>query len=83
LSLNYGDYSLDYTRDGNHLLLSGSQGHIAMMEWKSKKLALEFNVKDKVRDVKFMQNHLLFAVSLMSGSFDAVLGCAKKICIHV
>eukprot|EP01017_Pseudomicrothorax_dubius_P049715 TRINITY_DN9288_c0_g1_i3.p1 TRINITY_DN9288_c0_g1~~TRINITY_DN9288_c0_g1_i3.p1 ORF type:complete len:516 (-),score=142.12 TRINITY_DN9288_c0_g1_i3:100-1647(-) len=63
LKLNFGDYFIDYTRDGNSLLMAGKLGHISMMKWKEKKLVTEFNVKDKIRDVKFLQNDSLFAVA--------------------
>ena len=34
----FGPYQMDYTRNGRHLLLGGSKGHIAAMNWESAKL---------------------------------------------
>ena len=34
-----------------------------MLEWKRKNLLMEFQAKDKVRDVCFLQNHHMFAVA--------------------
>ena len=53
---DFGPYAVDITRNGKHLLLGGRKGHLAMLEWKTKNLVCEFQAKDKVRDIKFLQN---------------------------
>ncbi|KAL4456195.1 hypothetical protein ABPG74_014156 [Tetrahymena malaccensis] len=63
LKLDWGQYSIDYTRNGNHLLLGGSKGHLAMMDWHEKKLACEIQVKESIRDVKFLHDEKMFAVA--------------------
>ena len=63
LDLNFGNYNIDYTRDGKYLLLGGSLGHLALMDWKKKDLKCEFNVKETIRDVKFLNNESLYAVN--------------------
>jgi len=63
LSLDYGSYSLDYTRNGNFLALAGRNGHVAILEWKKKNLKREFNVNDKIRDIKFLHNENMIAVA--------------------
>eukprot|EP00359_Climacostomum_virens_P006747 CAMPEP_0204913120 /NCGR_PEP_ID=MMETSP1397-20131031/11124_1 /ASSEMBLY_ACC=CAM_ASM_000891 /TAXON_ID=49980 /ORGANISM="Climacostomum Climacostomum virens, Strain Stock W-24" /LENGTH=472 /DNA_ID=CAMNT_0052084309 /DNA_START=153 /DNA_END=1571 /DNA_ORIENTATION=- len=63
LDLNFGPYELDYTQNGTNMLLGGRQGHIALLKWKEGKILTEFNVKELVRDVKFLHNELLFAVA--------------------
>ena len=63
LNLDYGSYSIDYTRNGNFLGLGGRNGHIAILDWKKKSLKREFNVKDKIRDIKFLHNENMFAVA--------------------
>jgi hypothetical protein len=45
--------------------LAGSKGHIAIMDWKKKNLKCEFNVKEKIRDIKFLHNETLYAVAQM------------------
>jgi U3 small nucleolar RNA-associated protein 7 len=53
----YGPYSaFDVTRNGRNLLLGGRKGHISMLDWKRKDLVCEFQAKQLIRDVKFMQN---------------------------
>jgi U3 small nucleolar RNA-associated protein 7 len=59
----FGPYSIDITKNGKHLLLAGRKGHLAMVDWKTKGLVCEFQAKDKVRDVCFLQNHTMFAVA--------------------
>ena len=59
----FGPYSIDITKNGKHLLLAGRKGHLAMLDWKTKGLVCEFQAKDKVRDVCFLQNHTMFAVA--------------------
>jgi len=54
---------MDISRNGKHLLLAGKKGHMAMLEWRNKNLVSEFNVKDKVHCVKFLQNHGMFAAA--------------------
>ena len=34
------------------LLIGGSKGHIATMDWKDKQLGCEFHVRETVRDVQ-------------------------------
>jgi len=58
-----GPYCFDYTRNGRYLLLAGKKGHIALMDWVTKKLFTEIHVKETVRDVKFLHNETLFVAS--------------------
>jgi U3 small nucleolar RNA-associated protein 7 len=60
---DFGPYiGFDVTRNGKFILLGGRKGHLAMVDWKSKKLITEFQAKEKVRDVCFLQNDQMFAV---------------------
>jgi len=57
-------YQLDYSLSGKHLALASEKGHIAILDWKSRRLKLEININDKIRDVKFLQGDQTFAVAL-------------------
>ena len=62
MKLEWGRYSLDYTRNGRHLLLGSEKGHLAMLDWKRKSIVCEINVKETIRNVKFLHNENMFAV---------------------
>ncbi|CAM1509464.1 Fc.00g032030.m01.CDS01 [Cosmosporella sp. VM-42] len=58
-----GPYVCDYTRNGRELLLGGRKGHIATMDWREGKLGCELQLKETVRDVKWLHNNQFFAVA--------------------
>lgn len=59
----YGPYAFDVTRNGRHLLLGGKKGHLSLLDWKRKDLVSEFQAKQLIRDVKFLQNEQMYAVA--------------------
>lgn len=63
LNLEYGFYNIDFDRSGNFLALGGSKGHVAIMDWKKKELKCEFNAKEKIEDIVFLQNYSRYAVA--------------------
>ena len=63
LSLDFGNYTTSFSQDGSALLLGGSKGHLALLDWKTKKARKEWHVKERVRDVKFLQNDKMVAVA--------------------
>jgi U3 small nucleolar RNA-associated protein 7 len=58
-----GPYRADYTRNGKNLLLAGRKGHIATMEWQSGKLGCELQLRETIRDAKWLHNNQFFAVA--------------------
>lgn len=58
-----GPYRADYTRNGRSLLLAGRKGHVATMDWRSGKLGCELQLKETVRDAKWLHNDQYFAVA--------------------
>ncbi|KAG1331430.1 U-box domain-containing protein 72 [Cocos nucifera] len=58
-----GPYTLEYTSSGRYMLVGGRKGHLAMIDMISMDLIKEFQVRETVRDVVFLQNEQFFAVA--------------------
>ncbi|KAM4066861.1 hypothetical protein HRG_000875 [Hirsutella rhossiliensis] len=58
-----GPYICDFTRNGRNLLLAGRKGHVATMDWREGKLGCELQLKETVRDVRWLHNNQYFAVA--------------------
>jgi hypothetical protein len=58
-----GPYVQDYNCSGRYLVLAGRKGHLAIMDWKQARLIMELQVRETVRDVKYLHNELFFAVA--------------------
>lgn len=60
---NYGPYKLNYSRNGRHMIIGGEKGHVSVIDWNNFSVSAEFHVKETVRDVTFLHNHMLFATA--------------------
>lgn len=58
-----GPYQVDYFRNGRSLLLGGRNGHVAVLDWLTKDLKCEFNVRESVHAVQWLHMPTLFAVA--------------------
>ncbi|XP_051631961.1 WD repeat-containing protein 46-like, partial [Manacus candei] len=59
----FGPYRVDYTRNGRYLLLGGQRGHVAALDWNSKRLLSEFNVLETINDLTWLHSESLLAVA--------------------
>ncbi|KAI3387293.1 hypothetical protein SNEBB_004742 [Seison nebaliae] len=58
----FSPYQIDYTRNGRYLLLGGEKGHIASIDWQTKKLITEFQINERLHSIKWLNNENLYAI---------------------
>ena len=64
-----GPYMVDYTRNGRGLLLAGRKGHVSTMDWRNGEIGCELQLKETVRDAKWLHNTQYFSVAQKKSVF--------------
>ena len=55
LTLDIGPFGVDYSRNGNYLLLTGTRGHVSLVDWKGKKLETELFLNETCHDSTYVK----------------------------
>ncbi|SCU95715.1 LAME_0F13146g1_1 [Lachancea meyersii CBS 8951] len=65
----FGPYSVNYSRNGTHLLICGRKGHVASMDWRKGELRAELNLNETCQAATYLQNEQYFAVAQKKYTF--------------
>ncbi|KAG1723083.1 WD40-repeat-containing domain protein [Suillus paluster] len=63
LKLDGGPYRSRYSRNGRHLAIVGSMGHVATFDWQTGTMHAELQLQETCRDITFLQDQSFFAVA--------------------
>ncbi|KAG0696524.1 NUC141 domain-containing protein [Suillus ampliporus] len=63
LKLDGGPYRSRYSRNGRHLAIVGSMGHVATFDWQTGAMHAELQLQETCRDITFLQDQSFFAVA--------------------
>ncbi|KAF8559395.1 BING4CT-domain-containing protein [Imleria badia] len=61
--LDGGPYRSRYSRNGRHLAIVGSTGHVATFDWQTGTIHAELQLQETCRDITFLQDQSFFAVA--------------------
>ncbi|KAL0227785.1 hypothetical protein RCL1_003928 [Eukaryota sp. TZLM3-RCL] len=62
-------HKASFDRNGKFLLLTGSEGHCSMLDWKTRHSVVDFNFVDQCYDSVFLHNHSLYATAQSKGAY--------------
>ncbi|OJA15047.1 hypothetical protein AZE42_05845 [Rhizopogon vesiculosus] len=63
LKLDGGPYRSIYSRNGRHLAIVGTMGHVATFDWQTGTMHAELQLQETCRDITFLQDQSFFAVA--------------------
>ncbi|CAK5262201.1 unnamed protein product [Mycena citricolor] len=61
--LDGGPYRCRYSRNGRHLAIAGSLGHVSTFDWQTGTMHSELQLQETCRDITFLHDHSHFAVA--------------------
>ncbi|KAF9218470.1 BING4CT-domain-containing protein [Gyrodon lividus] len=61
--LDGGPYRSRYSRNGRHIAIVGSTGHVATFDWQTGMIHAELQLQETCRDITFLQDQSFFAVA--------------------
>ncbi|KAF8836563.1 BING4CT-domain-containing protein [Paxillus ammoniavirescens] len=67
--LDGGPYRSRYSRNGRHLAIVGSTGHVATFDWQTGTIHAELQLQETCRDITFLQDQSFFAVAQKKYAF--------------
>lgn len=87
LKLDGGPYRSRYSRNGRHLAIVGSMGHVATFDWQTGTMHAELQLQETCRDITYVACYLHIttlnrSIKIFAGSV-ILRGCTKKICIYI
>ncbi|KAM2020473.1 hypothetical protein ACFX16_042607 [Malus domestica] len=56
---DFGPYTLDFTSSSRYIVIGGRKGHLAIVDLMNMRLVKKFQVGETVRDVVFLDTHLM------------------------
>lgn len=65
----FGPYSINYSRNGTHLLICGRKGHVASMDWRKGDLPAEMYLNETCQTATYLQSEQYFAVAQKKYTF--------------
>ncbi|SCV99867.1 LAFE_0B04258g1_1 [Lachancea fermentati] len=65
----FGPYSINYSRNGTHLLICGRKGHVASMDWRKGDLRAEMYLNETCQTATYLQSEQYFAVAQKKYTF--------------
>lgn len=65
----FGPYTVDFLRNGRHMLIGGRKGHVALMDWRLGKLGCELHLGETVNTIHYLHNNQYFAAAQKKYTF--------------
>ena len=81
-----GPYTIDYSRNGRHMLLAGGKGHLGTFDWKDGVMGCELQLQETIRDAKYKYTIIYFTLITpckMASQSNTLCSSTKKVGLHL